>query len=317
LRNGRVKFLPWPHFCAVSGLNPTAACAYDDPMVHLTVLGSGSSGNCAVVSTGETTLLLDAGLSAKQICTRLTAVGLAIEQLDGILLTHEHQDHTRGLEVLSKSHSIPLLCTALTRETLIKDIPFRKPPAWKVMQTGSRFEFRDLKIECFSVPHDAVDPVGYAIADEESRLGFLSDVGHVTNLIRDRLTGADSLFVEANYDAKLLDADTKRPWSIKQRISSHHGHLSNQQTAELIESLAHPGLHHIVLGHLSDDCNDPDLAVRYVREVLDRKGLTQTQVRCAGRREVTPTLECAKRTQAATLFAIAEPAVARQMALFD
>jgi phosphoribosyl 1,2-cyclic phosphodiesterase len=285
-------------------------------MVHLTVLGSGSSGNCAVVSTGETTLLLDAGLSAKQICARLETVGLSAEQLDGILLTHEHQDHTRGLEVFCKTRSIPLLCTALTRETLVKDIPFRCAPAWKVMQTGCRFEFRDLKIECFPVPHDAVDPVGYLIADADARLGFLSDVGHITNLIRDRLAGVNSLFVEANYDAKLLDADTKRPWAIKQRISSRHGHLSNQQTAELIDELAHPALHHIVLGHLSDDCNDPALAVRHMREVLDRKGFTQTQVQCAGRREVTPTLECARRHQEPVRFGIAEAEAPRQMALF-
>ena len=285
-------------------------------MVHLTVLGSGSSGNCAVVSTGETTLLLDAGLSAKQICLRLEAVGMSAEQLDGILLTHEHQDHTRGLEVFFKNRSLPLLCTALTREVLAKEIPFRNAPSWKVMQTGCAFEFRDLKIECFPVPHDAVDPVGYVIADEDARLGFLSDVGHVTNLIRDRLAGADSLFVEANYDAKLLEADTKRPWAIKQRISSRHGHLSNQQTAELLEELAHPMLHHVVLGHLSDDCNDPDLAVRHMREVLDKKGLTQTMVRCAGRREVTPTVECAKRHQEPVRFGLAEGEVPRQMVLF-
>ena len=284
-------------------------------MMRLTVLGSGSSGNCAVVSTGETTLLLDAGLSAKQIVSRLEVAGLCADRLDGILLTHEHQDHTRGLEIFCKNRGIPLLCTALTRETLLREIPFRTPPTWKVMQTGCRFEFRDLRIECFPVPHDAVDPVGYAIADGESRLGFLSDVGHVTNLIRDRLAGADSLFVEANYDARLLEADIKRPWAIKQRISSRHGHLSNQQTAELIEELAHPALHHIVLGHLSDDCNDPALAVRHIREVLDRKGCVETQVRCAGRREITPTIECARYQREAVRFGLSEPEPPRQMAL--
>ncbi len=284
-------------------------------MVRLTVLGSGSSGNCAVVSTGETTLLLDAGLSARQICLRLEAAGFSLERLNGIVITHEHQDHTRGLEIFCQNRAIPLLCTALTRETLAREIRFRAAPVWKVMQTGSRFTFRDLEIECFPVPHDAVDPVGYAIADMESRLGFLSDVGHITNLIRDRLAGADSLFVEANYDTRLLEADTRRPWPIKQRISSNHGHLSNQQTAALIDELAHPGLHHVVLGHLSDDCNDPALAVRYVREVLDRKGLSQTQVRCAGRREVTPTVECARRPRPPITFAAAEPPPPCQMAL--
>ncbi len=277
-------------------------------MVRLTVLGSGSSGNCAVVSTGATTLLVDAGLSARQICLRLELAGFSPDRIDGILLTHEHQDHTQGLRIFCQKRAIPLLCTALTREALARDGSFRAPPAWRVMQTGSRFAFRDLEIECFPVPHDAVDPVGFAIADDESRLGFLSDVGHITHLIRDRLAGADSLFVEANYDHALLEADTKRPWSIKQRISSRHGHLSNQQTAELIDELAHPALHQIVLGHLSDDCNDPALAVRHIREVLDRKGLHETAVRCASRREVTPTVECARARAA-------EAASPKQMAL--
>jgi phosphoribosyl 1,2-cyclic phosphodiesterase len=226
-------------------------------MVRLTVLGSGSSGNCAVVSTGRTTLLIDAGLSAKQICLRLEAAGIAPASLDGILLTHEHQDHTAGLEVLSGRLSVPLYCTALTQEHLLGSLKFRGAPQWRLMQTGSSFEIQDLVIESFPVPHDAVDPVGFVIADADSRLGVLSDVGFVTNQIKDRLRGSDSLFVEANYDAQLLEADTKRPWATKQRIMSRHGHLSNDQAAELVESLAHPGLHHVVLGHLSDDCNDP------------------------------------------------------------
>ncbi len=104
------------------------------------------------------------------------------------------------------------------------------------MSSGAAFEFRDLRIECFSVPHDAVDPVGFVIADEDSRLGVLSDVGFITNLIRERLRGAHTLFIEANYDAPMLEADTRRPWATKQRISGRHGHLSNEQAAELVQS---------------------------------------------------------------------------------
>ncbi|TDU70582.1 phosphoribosyl 1,2-cyclic phosphodiesterase [Prosthecobacter fusiformis] len=286
-------------------------------MVRLTVLGSGSSGNCAVVSTGRTTLLIDAGLSAKQICVRLEAAGYSLEQIDGILLTHEHQDHTNGLEVLSSRRTLPLYATALTRETLQGSLKFRKAPTWRMMTTGSAFDFQDLRIECFPVPHDAVDPIGFVIADEESRLGVLSDVGFVTNLIKDRLKGADSLFVEANYDAQLLEADTKRPWATKQRISSRHGHLSNDQTAELIESVAHNGLHHVVLGHLSDDCNDPDRASKRVLESLHRAGIYDTQVVCAGRRCLTPTMEVARRRVVISLStAIAPAPQMQQMAFF-
>lgn len=286
-------------------------------MVRLTVLGSGSSGNCAVVSTGRTTLLIDAGLSAKQICVRLEAAGYSMDQIDGILLTHEHQDHTNGLEVLSSKRQLALYATALTQETLLGSLKFRKPPAWRLMNTGSAFEFQDLRIESFPVPHDAVDPVGFVIADEESRLGVLSDVGFVTNLIKDRLKAADSLFVEANYDTQLLEADTKRPWATKQRISSRHGHLSNDQAAELIESVAHPGLHHVVLGHLSDDCNDPSRAAQRIQESLHRVGVKDTRVLCAERRCLTATIEVAKRRVVISLSVTVPPApVMQQMALF-
>jgi len=223
--------------------------------MHLTVLGSGSSGNCAVVSTGSTTLLVDAGLSARQIVLRLESIGLTLDDLDGILLTHEHQDHTGGLEVLSRGRALPLFCTALTQEHLLGNRRFRTPPAWRLMQTGSAFEYRDLRIESFPVPHDAVDPVGYVLATDGARLGILSDVGFVTNLIKDRLRGSDTLFVEANYDTQLLEADTKRPWSTKQRIAGRHGHLSNEAVRELLASVASPSWRRIYLTHLSRDCN--------------------------------------------------------------
>ena len=263
-------------------------------MVQLTVLGSGSSGNCALVTTGETTVLIDAGLSAKQLCLRMEMAGVAPEALDGILITHEHQDHTRGLEIFCAKREIPLLCTPLTQETLVRDIPFRQAPKWQLMQTGSRFRFRDLEIECFPVPHDAVDPVGFVVADDESRLGVLSDVGYVTNLIRDRLAGSDSLFIEANYCSKLLEADMKRPWATKQRISSRHGHLSNDQAAELVEELAHPRLNHVMLGHLSDDCNAPTVAMERIRQALIKRQVPDAQVWCAERRKISPTLRVAR-----------------------
>ena len=264
-------------------------------MLRLTILGSGSSGNCAVVSTGETTLLLDAGLSARQIVARLDLAGMSLDSIDGILLSHEHGDHTRGMEILCRKRAIPLLCTPLTHESLAGSIVFKSTPRWQLMQTGSAFQFRDLRIESFSVPHDAVDPVGFVIEDHESRLGVLSDVGFITRLIIDRLRHSHSLFIEANYDAKLLEADTKRPWATKQRISSRHGHLSNDQVAELVEAIAHPDLNHIVLGHLSEDCNDPDMAVRRVHEALKNANVDGVNVRCADRHQATETLEVARR----------------------
>ncbi|MEZ0387085.1 MAG: MBL fold metallo-hydrolase, partial [Verrucomicrobium sp.] len=266
-------------------------------MLSLTVLGSGSSGNCAVIRTDRTRLLVDAGLSARRITQRLEQVGLSVDQLDGILLTHEHGDHTAGLEILCRKYEVPLFCTPLTQETLMGGFEKAKP-RWRLMQTGATFEFQDLKIECFPVPHDAVDPVGFLIQDEHSRLGVLSDVGFITNLIRDRLKGVHTLFMEANYDGPLLDADTKRPWATKQRISGRHGHLSNEQAAELVQHLAHQDLHHVVLGHLSEDCNCPNVARQKITSALHAAGVKDAQVHCANRHEPLPWLQVAR--QAAT-----------------
>lgn len=262
-------------------------------MMRLTVLGSGSSGNCAVVATERSCVLIDAGLSAKQIVLRMEAAGYDPARLDGVLLTHEHGDHTGGLEILTKKWNVPVYATALTREVIEDD--FRHSPAWRLMQTGSAFQIKDLTIECFPVPHDAVDPVGFVVQDRESKLGFLSDVGHVTHLIRDRLMGSHTLYLEANYDTRLLEDDTKRPWSTKQRISSRHGHLSNEQAADFVASIAHSALHQVVLGHLSEDCNHPEKAVNFIRGALDGLVTHEVHVWCADRKSASETREVACR----------------------
>ncbi len=278
-------------------------------MLSLSILGSGSSGNSAVVRTEHSRLLLDAGLSARQIVLRLEMLGLKPEDLDGILLTHEHGDHTQGLEILCRKHSLPIFVTPLTQEFLLQSAFTKAKPQWRLMASGAAFEFRDLRIECFSVPHDAVDPVGFIITDEDSRLGVLSDVGYITNLIRERLRGAHTLFIEANYDEPMLEADTKRPWAIKQRISGRHGHLSNEQAADLVQSIAHDGLHHVMLGHLSDDCNDPDVARKKISAALHQAGVCEVNIHCARRREPTPWIEVARRSTAVAPMekACAEP----------
>ena len=255
--------------------------------MNLTILGSGSSGNASIVATAEATVMVDAGLSAKQLMVRMEAAGYSPGQLDGILITHEHSDHTGGLDVLCKKWDIPIYATALTQEVLAKN--FRKPPRWRVMTTGAPFELKDLRIECFPVQHDAVDPVGFVLQSGVAKLGMLSDIGKVTNLVRDRLQQVNTLYVEANYERQLLEADTKRPWATKQRIMSHHGHLSNEQVAELVAELAHPELHQVILGHLSEDCNDPSTAVRWIKDALQVKACPCAEVWCAERKVASPT----------------------------
>ncbi len=257
--------------------------------MKLCVLGSGSAGNCAVISFQDCHVLVDAGLSAAQILGRLQAVGLSPQDLSGIILTHEHGDHCRGLDVLTKRHPLPIYCNALTRQVLRDACKSEK--IWRIIQSGQPFALGPLRIEAFSVPHDAVDPVGYHISNGESAMAVLSDLGHVTQAIRRRLACLHTLFVEANYDGTLLQNDTKRPWSTKQRIMSQHGHLSNHQVAELLAELAHPALEQVVLGHLSQDCNSPDLARTAILKSLAEAHCPEVQVLCAAQEEPTAWLK--------------------------
>jgi phosphoribosyl 1,2-cyclic phosphodiesterase len=273
-------------------------------MLHLAVLGSGSSGNSALVCHEDTRILVDAGLSARQLCERLNALGVEPDSLSAIVLTHEHGDHTRGLEVFCRKRQIPIYATLHTA-AIVRD-GIGAPLAWRQFEAGNSFRVGGVEIHSFPVPHDAVDPVGFRFECGRTALGILSDVGHVTRLILDRLQGVDTLFAEANYDEVLLMNDTKRPWSTKQRISNRHGHLSNDQAAELVATIAGPNLHRVVLGHLSSDCNQPDLAVAAIARRLQSLGHTGVEVACAPRHAATPLFPVARAAVEAATVAIYE-----------
>ncbi len=250
------------------------------------VLGSGSAGNSALVRSGATTLLIDAGLSAKQLTVRMQEVGVDPDKLDGIVLTHEHGDHTRGIDVLCRKRKLAVYCNIRTREVLRQKV--ESEVSWRLFESGDAFSVGDIRVQSFYIPHDAVEPMGFVFANGAGRLGLLSDIGHVTTLVKDHLAGVETLFVEANYDDLLLQNDTKRPWSTKQRISSRHGHLSNAQAAELVAEVTNGELHRVVLGHLSRDCNAPDVAIGAVRGVLDDRAHGEVCVECADQDEVLP-----------------------------
>lgn len=256
-------------------------------MLQFSVLGSGSGGNSAVARSGNGCILIDAGLSARQLVLRLEAVGICPEELDAIILTHEHGDHTRGLDVFLRDREIPVYCNVRTREVLARYCPKAKI-SWRLFESGEAFQIEDIRVQSFYVPHDAVEPMGYVLRNGQGALGVISDVGHVTTLVRDHLDGVDTLYVEANYDEVMLVNDTKRPWSTKQRISSRHGHLSNAQAADLAVSVASPKLHRVVLGHLSRDCNTPEVAANFVRQQLLNAGVEHVEVCCAAQNKVLP-----------------------------
>lgn len=256
-------------------------------MFTLTVLGSGSAGNCAVVEADQCRLLLDGGLSARQIATRLELAGIQPIDIDGILLTHEHGDHVCGLEVFCKKFAIPIYCNPLTGESMRHGSKL-SGREWKYFQTGAEFCIKDITIETFPVPHDAVDPVGFVLHHGPLSLGFVTDLGFATKLACERLRQVHTLVVETNHDEKMLQADLRRPWPVKQRIMSRHGHLSNDAAAVLLGDLAPHRLRRAVLGHLSRDCNSPALAVGAVRNRFEQLGYDSIEVFCASQSEVSP-----------------------------
>jgi phosphoribosyl 1,2-cyclic phosphodiesterase len=254
------------------------------------MLGSGSAGNSALVATDHCKILVDGGLSARQIVLRLEQCGVAPEHLDGVLLTHEHGDHVCGLEVLCRKFDVPIYCNALTAEAI------RGPAGagldrhrnWRLFRTGADFSICDIIVQSFPVPHDAVDPVGFAFHAGARGLGFITDLGYATKMLVERLREVHTLVIETNHDEKLLQNDSHRPWPVKQRIMSRHGHLSNAAAAVVIEQLLPGKVERVVLGHLSRDCNTPALATGTIRALLERCGRIDLEVYCATQSELSP-----------------------------
>ncbi len=224
------------------------------------ILGSGSDGNCALLETPQTRVLVDAGFSARRLAGLLGVMGESLERIDGIFLTHEHGDHAAGLSGLARHAGIRVFANRATAQAVQAGLKYR--PNWQFFETGTRFHFRDLEIESFSVPHDARDPVAFLFAHGDGDLltprhclAWLTDLGHAPHHIREHIRAADVLVIEANHCPQMLKADAKRPWSVKQRIGGRHGHLSNDRARELLASIPSPRWRHVFLAHLSRDCN--------------------------------------------------------------
>lgn len=272
--------------------------------VQFTILGSGSSGNCAYLEAGETRLLIDAGFSGRQIRQRLATLGRAPETLSGILITHEHTDHICGLAIIAEKTGIPVYCNRLTREAI--EFSLKTKLNFRTFETGASFDLGDVGVDTFSIPHDAQDPVGFLLRTQSGNVGFLTDLGHATKLVVERVRPANVLVLESNYDPKMLQDDTKRPWSVKQRIVSRHGHLSNEAAGGVATEIVTAELKHIFLGHLSSGCNRPDLAHSTVHKRLVEIGATHVG------------LEVSSQDLPSATYALAlqKPVVAEQQVLF-
>jgi len=256
-------------------------------MLEITILGSGSSGNSCLVCSEDTRILIDAGLSARRLVERLALCGLQPSDLTGIVLTHEHGDHAAALKVLPKKFEIPVYANPLTAEA-VRFQAKNVQASWNLFATGTSFSIGSLSLQSFSVPHDAADPVGFVITNRSVRFAILTDLGMITRSVVHMTTGADAVLIETNYDEKMLEADTKRPWSVKQRIASRHGHLSNHAAAELLTQIATDRLQTVILGHMSEDCNCAASAREIVESELRRHGHVRAAVHCAPRSEISP-----------------------------
>ncbi len=256
--------------------------------VQFTILGSGSGGNCAYLETGEVRLLIDAGFSGRQIRQKLAAISRAPETLSGILITHEHSDHISGLVGLAARLNLPIYCNGQTREAIEAQLQIKIH--CQLFETGQSFEIGDVRVDTFSVPHDAIDPVGFLLRTTCGQIGFLTDLGHVTKLIVERIRHCNVLVLETNHDVQMLQDDPRRPWSLKQRILSRHGHLSNEAAADVAEKICSAELQHLFLGHLSRDCNTPKLANGAVDGRLKKIGANHVSVQITSQENPCPTL---------------------------
>ena len=263
--------------------------------VEFTILGSGSSGNAAYLETGDTRLLVDCGFSARQIKQRLATINRIPDRLDGILITHEHTDHVAGLKHLAAKLGIPIYCNRHTSEEIsrIHETAFD----FRLFDTGQSFEVGEVGVDTFSVPHDAIDPVGFLLHTPKGRIGVLTDLGHGTRLVADRVRTANVLLLETNHDVDLLRDCPHRPWHLKQRIMGRHGHLSNEGAAEFAETFLHADLHHIFCVHLSGECNTPELAHADIDAMLQRTGATHTQITITQQTIPSPTLQIVENPQ--------------------
>lgn len=244
-----------------------------------TVLGSGSKGNAAVVHGPEGALLLDAGFSARELENRMDLIGIDPGSIRGILITHSHSDHTRGCRVFADRHHIQTYLTAPTLKEGLREhfLPEKKT----VITPGSPFELCGLTIEPFTLPHDAVDTLGYVFRSGAGKIGVATDLGHLNLLARQKLRGCALLMLEANHEPSLLQA-SNRPIQLKRRILSRQGHLSNEDAMTALSELLTEESSSLVLAHLSEECNNRELLADMAEKTLENLGRQDIFLQIAG-----------------------------------
>ncbi|PYX95325.1 MAG: MBL fold metallo-hydrolase [Acidobacteria bacterium] len=248
--------------------------------VSVSVLASGSRGNCAIVSSTSTRILLDAGISCRETFKRIKALGEDPYSFSAILITHEHSDHVYGLRVLARKTKIPVFMTGATHQAWarsVRDQHGERPKLEKLeaFSSGRSFQIGDIAVTPFTIPHDAADPVGFTFRAEGVKVGFATDLGYMPASICDHLRGCDVLVLESNHDLEMLRGGPY-PWAVKQRVMSRVGHLSNEALAEFFANDYDGEAAYVVLAHLSEQNNHPAIARGAAEKAL---GARQTLLR--------------------------------------
>ena len=239
-------------------------------MIKVCSLFSGSSGNCIFVSSGETSILVDAGVSGKRIEEALTSIGESAQSISGIIITHEHCDHISGAGILARRHKIPVYANSQTWAAMRRDIGKLMPDFIKVAEIGQQFLIGDITITSFAIPHDAANPVGYNFYMQDKKITIATDIGHVSDELLVNLENSHMILLESNHDIEMLKTGSY-PWPLKRRIMGDFGHLCNELTGKIVAHLAENGTKIFLLGHLSKENNFPELAYQTVCNALIEK----------------------------------------------
>jgi phosphoribosyl 1,2-cyclic phosphodiesterase len=236
------------------------------------VLASGSSGNAALLATENTRILVDAGLSMKELGKRMAAIGEDLETIDAILVTHEHSDHVAGLPVLARrlKKPKPFYLTRLTGPAIDWEVSI---PILEPFQAGAAFQIGDIEVQSFGIPHDAIDPVGFCFEAQGVRIGIATDLGYIPASVKYHLRRTDVLLLEANHDLDMLKVGPY-PWSVKQRVMSRVGHLSNLVMSDYLSEDLDSSTAHVILGHLSEQNNHPEIVRATACRAVEERGLT-------------------------------------------
>ncbi len=248
-------------------------------MLKFCVLASGSSGNSAFVATPRTRILVDAGLSVRELSRRLAEIGESVDSLDAVLITHEHSDHVSGLCRLLRTRKrakrpLPAYLTRLTAPVIDWE---ECEPVLETFQAGASFRVGDIEVDSFTIPHDARDPVGFCFRFEGMKIAIATDLGYIPESIKYHLRGADVLLLESNHDLEMLKVGPY-PWSVKQRVMGRNGHLSNSVVCEYLARDFAASVQALILGHISDQNNHPELVRMGAQEALERRGMLFTRL---------------------------------------